>query len=335
MKGRDITVVIPAHNAAAFIGQALDGVAAQTAPPARIIVVNNGSSDNSAAKVDDWARVSTIPVHQVITDYGQVSNARNIGFSMAETALIAMLDADDIYEPDFLETALRAFNARPGLALFFGERMLFDDTGLLDRRMLDQSPLKALPLTAIEDDIQLITGGLFEALAQSNFVSPSGAVVSRLAAYAAHLFSPRLKTSEDRDFMCRLALTGEAAFTPRVMTRYRLHGNSAMEGAGAIGLGKNALRCILGLARDADLLGLTAPQKAALDAAARRTARMLIYSASTQGMTQYRLVRRWLRDMGTPVPMDIKAPLRALAGGRRRQAASAAHGRGESIKSSG
>ncbi|MBX5468232.1 MAG: glycosyltransferase family 2 protein [Firmicutes bacterium] len=93
-----ISVVIPAHNAAATLGDALDSVAAQCYPVAETIVVDDGSTDGTGAMVRErypWARVIATP------GLGP-SGARNAGIAAAQGEFVALLDADDVWHPEKL-----------------------------------------------------------------------------------------------------------------------------------------------------------------------------------------------------------------------------------------
>src|SRR4051794_13518457 len=107
----DITVVIPMYNASPTILRALDSIVAQTQQPTRIVVANDCSTDDSAEVV----RRADLPnVLLVQTDRnGGIAVARNRGAREAQTEWLAFLDADDWWEPTFLErtsAAITQFN---------------------------------------------------------------------------------------------------------------------------------------------------------------------------------------------------------------------------------
>src|SRR6478735_3814841 len=104
----DVTVVIPMYNAAATIQRALDSVLAQTTPPARIVVVDDCSTDDSAEAV---RRMYATTVELVATPVnGGIAVARNRGAREATTEWLAFLDADDWWQPPFLERTLAAID---------------------------------------------------------------------------------------------------------------------------------------------------------------------------------------------------------------------------------
>ncbi len=95
-----ISVVIPLYNKEKYIIRAIDSVLAQTYTEFEVIVVDDGSTDNSANLVK---KVDDLRVKLILQTNGGVSLARNIGVNNADGDWVAFLDADDEYEPDFLQ----------------------------------------------------------------------------------------------------------------------------------------------------------------------------------------------------------------------------------------
>jgi glycosyltransferase involved in cell wall biosynthesis len=96
----DVSVVIPLYNKAAHIARALDSVLKQSLPPREIIVVDDGSTDEGALAVSRYVDKRVRLIRQ---ENRGVSAARNRGISEARTDLIAFLDADDEWMPEFLK----------------------------------------------------------------------------------------------------------------------------------------------------------------------------------------------------------------------------------------
>ena len=106
MQDNLVSIITPMYNAARFVSQTIESVMAQTYPHWEMLVVNDGSKDNSAEIVERYAekdgRVKLI--HQA--NVGSAT-ARNNGIRQACGRYIALLDADDLWEPIFLESQLR------------------------------------------------------------------------------------------------------------------------------------------------------------------------------------------------------------------------------------
>ena len=110
-----ISVVTPAYNAGKFLAESITSILAQTVAPDELIVVDDGSTDNTLAVAQsfgDRVRVLSQP-------NGGISVARNSGVGVSTGTLIAFQDADDIAEPRRLAVQAAAFEADPGLDMVF------------------------------------------------------------------------------------------------------------------------------------------------------------------------------------------------------------------------
>lgn len=111
-----ISVILPVYNGAQYLTEALVSVQAQTLPPDEIIVVNDGSTDNSAAIAQSFANVR----YHYQANAGPAA-ARNTGLSLARGELLAFLDADDLWPAAKLAVQSAALAAAPELAVVLGQ----------------------------------------------------------------------------------------------------------------------------------------------------------------------------------------------------------------------
>jgi glycosyltransferase involved in cell wall biosynthesis len=111
-----VGVVIPVRNGERYLGEAIESVLGQTLPASEIVVVDNGSTDASAAV----AARSGDPVRVVSHEPAGIAIAYNRGIEETGEELVAMLDADDLWTPDKLELQVAALNADPDLEAVFG-----------------------------------------------------------------------------------------------------------------------------------------------------------------------------------------------------------------------
>ena len=106
-----VTVVITAYNAARFIDVALQGVHWQSYPVSEVVVVDDASVDDTPDIVSRWADRLPIKCVKNATNLG-VGASRNVGLSQVTSGLVAMLDADDLWLPEHLETLINLVQPR-------------------------------------------------------------------------------------------------------------------------------------------------------------------------------------------------------------------------------
>jgi glycosyltransferase involved in cell wall biosynthesis len=131
-----VSVIIPVYNGAKFIAQTLNTILGQTVRPAEVIVVNDGSTDNTASIVEEHGDSITL----ISTPNGGVSAARNLGASRAKGNWLALCDADDLWLPSKLEKQLRLANEVPGLHCVLTDYAEITDGVVSDRSHLSYAP---------------------------------------------------------------------------------------------------------------------------------------------------------------------------------------------------
>jgi glycosyltransferase involved in cell wall biosynthesis len=201
MTPASLSVIIPSYNSGPLVTQAVDSVLAQTVPASDVIVVDDGSADDTAA------RLLPYPAHvrYVRQENQGVSAARNHGLRLAQGELVAFLDADDVWHPRKVELQLEAFKRHPELDLI-GTRTF--------EWPADQFPnldISQPRLTAID----------WEQLVVKNRLTTSSVVVRRRALDRAGLFDTDLQGPEDRDLWLRIARHSAMANLELKLTGYR------------------------------------------------------------------------------------------------------------------
>jgi len=111
----DVSVIIPTYNRANLIGDTLDAILGQTNPPAEIIVVDDGSTDDTAGVVGRYA--GAVRYHRI--ENSGPGAARNTGVSLARGSWIAFCDSDDLWLPTKLERQLRLHTLCPEVECSF------------------------------------------------------------------------------------------------------------------------------------------------------------------------------------------------------------------------
>jgi glycosyltransferase involved in cell wall biosynthesis len=110
-----ISVIIPVYNCERYLAQAIDSVLAQTYSPLEIIVVDDGSTDDSARVAQSYSEV-----RYFWQENGGISAARNRGIDAITGDFVAFLDSDDLWSSEKLQRQIEAFAATPDLDVVFG-----------------------------------------------------------------------------------------------------------------------------------------------------------------------------------------------------------------------
>jgi glycosyltransferase involved in cell wall biosynthesis len=110
-----VSVIIPVRNGASYLAEAIRSTLAQSHPPLEVIVIDDGSTDESAAIACGMAH----PVRVLERPHQGAGAARNAGIKAAAGDFLAFLDADDLWSPDKLALQLARFTARPELDFVF------------------------------------------------------------------------------------------------------------------------------------------------------------------------------------------------------------------------
>jgi glycosyltransferase involved in cell wall biosynthesis len=199
-----VSVVITTYNHAAFIGEAIRSVLDQTQAAAEIIVVDDGSTDNTASIVRSFSSVRYLPKQNE-----GLPAARNTGLLHATGEFIVFLDADDRLVSIALEIGVREHLREPGRALVAGQYVLIDRDGR--EFHLPQRPV-------VERDH-------YRALLESNFIGNPAAVMYRTGILRSEGgFDRRLRACEDYELYLRLARRFPIVNYGVVVSEYRQHG---------------------------------------------------------------------------------------------------------------
>jgi glycosyltransferase involved in cell wall biosynthesis len=220
-----IDVIIPAYNAGMFIAQTLQSVLLQDAPIHSVIVVNDGSSDDTKAKVLYFAQqnpeLNIVLINQA---NGGLSAARNAGIRHSRASHIALLDADDLWDTQKLSTQIALYqnSKNPQLGLVYCAYRLIDQAGI-------PLPDHAQALIA-----PALRGQVYKALLRGNFISGSGSsvLIARAVFDQVGLFDEQLRACEDWDMWLRIAQHYSFDYVDQTLVSIRVHPNNMQKDLG-------------------------------------------------------------------------------------------------------
>ena len=214
-KNHLVDVVIPAFNAARYIDQTLDSIALQGSLVHSIIVVNDGSTDQTALKVEAFTKQHPhLTVKLINQANAGLANARNTGIENVTAPYIALLDADDIWLRGKLERQLEVFTDSPDHRL----GVVYTGYELIDENSLLISNDKGIIKPQARGDVRskLLTG---------NFISGSGSsvLIQSKVFKEVGLFDEGLRASEDWDMWLRIAQQFHFDFVDTPLVQIRVH----------------------------------------------------------------------------------------------------------------
>lgn len=202
-----VSVIVPVYNRAKLVGKTLDSILEQTYPDVEIVVVNDGSTDDSLSVLEDYK--SKFPERIILVDQqntGQV-RARNNGIQKARGEFIAFLDSDDTWEKEKLALQVPLFKQNVGLV--YSAIYEVDENGSVTK------------LVPCEQDVK--GRKAYEHLLIRNRMTGGTVVVTRKAVETVGLFDETFKAAENWDLWIRIAKEYEVDFVNKPLVRYLKH----------------------------------------------------------------------------------------------------------------
>lgn len=203
-----VSVIIPSYNRAAYLDAAIRSVRDQTCTDYEIIVVDDGSTDDTRAVVAGYGG----RVQYIYQDHrGRCGAARDRGIREATGAFVAFLDSDDLWLPDKLQRQVAHAEQHPELGLIYCDAWYFDDATGCD-------------LYRWQSRCRLEQGWVGPALLQNLFILMPAVLIRRAVLECVGLFGEW----PDVDFLLRVAARYQVGLVADPLARIRIHaGNSS------------------------------------------------------------------------------------------------------------
>ena len=215
MKRPYISIVLPLYNGANFIKETLKAVDAQTFQDAEIIVVDDGSTDNSSEIVEEVSKNYSSEILQTLKVFKQknqgVAAARNLGIQKSSGKWIALLDQDDLWLPDKLEVQHAATLKFPEVSWHYSAFVRF----YADGREKIKNNGSADSLETLE---RMLSGKLF--------VPPSTVLILKKIFEEVGGFDSEYIPSDEWDFFLKLSEKFKNSYSEKVLVRFLSHPTS-------------------------------------------------------------------------------------------------------------
>ena len=206
-----VSVLVPAYRTAEFIGETLDSILAQSYQDYEIIVVNDGCPDSERLEAVLAPYAERI-VYVRQANRG-LAGARNTALGLAAGELVALLDSDDAWEPEYLATQVGMMDADPTIDVLYPDAILFGNLQVRNGRSMELSPSRG-PVTFTSLVNQTCNVRVFVTARRELLVRAGG-------------FDESLRSSEDFDLWLRLVkMGGRIAYHTLPLARYRVRPGS-------------------------------------------------------------------------------------------------------------
>ncbi|MBD3245485.1 MAG: glycosyltransferase [Candidatus Omnitrophica bacterium] len=223
-----LSIVIPAYNCAETITHTMGSVCVAEALSMEIILINDGSSDDTAKKIRSVQEMYEKKIKYIQQDNAGPGAARNAGILASQGAYIAFLDADDLLMPDSLIDRVRFLDENPDVDLVFSDYAVQSDTSQDTDSVLEKKRL--LSVLGKETHEQRNTGVVFNDQFYKKYLDfvpyPiwTGTVMMRRAVVEkTGLFRTDVYVGEDRDYWMRVLENHRVGYLPRVTAIYHIH----------------------------------------------------------------------------------------------------------------
>jgi glycosyltransferase involved in cell wall biosynthesis len=221
-----VAITVPTFNRSGFLAEAIASIQSQTFSDWRLVVVDDGSTDETAELVRSLAKGDP-RIRLVTQERRGGAAARNKGIAeIGDAQYAAFLDDDDVWESDALETLIATLEATPTAVAAHGLARMVDEQGRRIRPgLIEAQGLRRMSVNGFRlSELPVSAPTTFSVLAVSNVITTPGQVIVRKAALAKA--APFKEPAADWQMWLGLSKQGPFAFVPRVVVGWRWHGGN-------------------------------------------------------------------------------------------------------------
>lgn len=213
-----ISTIVLCYNQSRFVAETLDSVKAQTYKSTQLIIVDDSSSDNSVAIIENWLRRNEMDCTFIRHQKNQgICRSLNDALALASGKYISMTASDDVWLADKLARQVEIMESRPDHV-----GVLYSDAFQIDQ---DGRALQSMFISDHRDSLQIPQGQVLDALVAGNFIPAMTTLVRRRCYETVGFFDPNLPW-DDWDMWMRIARRYSFVYSQTPSAKYRVHAQS-------------------------------------------------------------------------------------------------------------
>lgn len=219
VEGPLLSIVIPLYNHEKFVGQAIESVIKQTYQSWELFIIDDGSKDNSVKTAKKYRDTRITIIEQ---ENAGAHNAINRGLDMAKGEYLAILNSDDVYEPERFEVMIAEMESHPKVGFMCSYITVINDKGKKLGVKEGWKNMESWQIPHPERSLK-IKDGFKENLLITNFTSTTSNFLFRRTLYKQIGGMRNLRFTHDWDFALRAAEVTECKIIEKPLMRYRVH----------------------------------------------------------------------------------------------------------------
>jgi glycosyltransferase involved in cell wall biosynthesis len=202
-----VTTLIPTYNCERYVCEAVESALAQTYPVHEIIVIDDGSTDDTRTALHPYAGT----IKYIYQDNAGPPAARNTGIAHAAGDVIALLDSDDVWLPEKLELQIEYLRKHPDVGLVYSDNKTFDANGVIEESV------------KVSRNVKCPSGYIFPQLFADPPFQTSAVLIRKECFDKVGLFDTMLRMGDDYEFFLRVARSYKMGYVDLPLAMYRQH----------------------------------------------------------------------------------------------------------------
>ena len=319
-----IAVIVTTYNSSRVVLDALNSVAAQERLPDQVLVVDDGSTDNTRELVDAWAARQPFETRFLRNELPHLgfptpgpAGSRTTGILHSNADLIAILDHDDMMLPCHLRSCEQALLRFPEMQLVFGDAYEFYEAS--DKPSTDSffkgKLIEKIPCREVGEGLRVLTDGLMSYLIEGSFIPTGANMWRRETALSFGGFDRRAGGSDDVVFFSTLSTIGSVGYYPFQIAKRRIHHDNMSNPRHSLRHAWDQLNLLVILKLDAARLKFTSQEVQKIDTMIAKMEQEVLYHASRNGFSVYLDFKKRMGRLGRLRAKDL---IRAAAFTRRK-----------------